>query len=424
MNKLSRAISKPELWVLILFFGTLPLFRGVKNTLIVVFCLMWFVQSYREKNYGGLFRSWEWVLVAFTLSGFVSCFTNPFGWEGPMSGVFTFIKLMLPVVLLSRLTINLEEVKVLVLSVVIGAFVAIIESWLSWDVTKNIYPELKSVGHVNQSALYISLAFGAVVSLAIISKGWQRLLFIGGAIFFALAMLPTRSMTASAVVVSMFMMAVIITFRVNRQFLGSLTLILLVAGTGWKVAENNSNVAQNFEKQIEYRLDGGDTGSNFWSYRDMIFKNSVFILKDYPLFGAGDRHFGLATGYDNVKAVTERRGVEYRSDEFHHTVHGHNFVTSIMVNRGYIGLSLMLFFLLLIGWQHLLWLINYFKTRNESIYPLLGIMSGIYVAVGGIGQSTLYVEHGQLAFCFIGISMSYLKLYEKHSFSSNNTLTS
>lgn len=408
MNKLSRIISKPELWVLILTLVSLPLFRGVKNTLVIVFCLVWFVQSYKIKNYGGLLRSWEWVLAAFTISGIISCFTNPFGWEGSISGVFTFIKLMLPAVLLSRLTISSKEVKMLAVAAIVGTFVAVIESWLSWDVTKNIYPELKSVGHVNQSALYISLTFGAAVVLAITSKGWQKLFFMGVSAFFALAMLPTRSMTASAVVVSMFIMAVILTFRPNKRFLGGLIAIVIVAGAGWKIADDHSVVARNFEKQIEYRLEGGDTGSNFWSYRDMIFKNSVFILKDYPWFGAGDRHFGLATGYENVKEVAERRGIEYKSDEFHHTNHGHNFVTSIMVNRGYVGLTLILTFLLLIGWQHLLWVVTYFKNREISVYPLLGIMAGIYIVVGGIGQSTLYVEHGQLAFCFLGVSMGYL----------------
>ena len=408
MNKLSRVISKPELWILILFLLTLPLFRGVKNTLIVLFCLVWLVQSFREKKYGGAVKGWEWALIAFTASGVISSFTNPFGWEVSVSGVITFIKIMLPALLLSRLIVSTQEAKVLVIATVAGAFLAVIESWLTWDMTVWIYPELKSVGHVNQSALYISLAFGAAAALFITSKGWQKLLFAAISIFFAIAILPTRSMTAAAVVFSMFIMSVLITFKADKRFFGGLIVVILVATAGWKIADNYSVVAKNFEKQIEYRLEGGDTGSNFWSYRDMIFRNSIFILKDYPWFGAGDRHFEVATGYENVKSVAERRGIEFKSEEFHHANHGHNLVSSIMVNRGYVGLGFILCFLLLVGWPHFLWLINYFHHRKASIYPLIGIMSGIYIAVGGIGQSTLYVEHGQLAFCFLGLSLGYL----------------
>lgn len=404
-----RAISKIELFLLMAFFFVLPLYEGPKNILLVAYIITWCVQSWKANNFGGKLRLWEWALVLFLAAGFISCFTNPFGWEKPLSGVQTFAKLILPALLISRTNIPTPKATLLGSSIILGTLIAVLESWYVWNRDGGQYPELNSVGHVNQSALYIAIAFGVSLSLFMFQKGWIKGLSAVVALFFAIAMVPTLSTTAVVVIAAMAIGAILIQFRPDRKNLTLLTVCVTVIGTSLFVASSHIPVVKSFKDEIAYRIRGGDTGNSFLSARDVIFNSVIFVLPDFPMFGAGDRHFDIATSEEYMKSVAAQRGVPFESERFLHTNHGHNMVTSVLLNRGYIGLFLMLTFVLVAAWKHLHWLIQYYSERKLELEPVMGIMTGIYIIVGGLGNSTLYVEHGQLAFCLIGLSMGCLQ---------------
>lgn len=404
-----RAISKTELFLLVAFFFALPLYEGPKNLFLVAYIIAWCVQSWRARDFGGKLRSWEWVLVLFLATGFISSFSNPFGWERPLSGALTFVKLIIPALLLSRTTIPTLKVTLLGSSIILGTFIAVLESWYVWIQAAGEYPELNSVGHVNQSALYIAIAFGVSLTLFMMHKGWKKTLSAVAALFFAAAMVPTISLTAVAVIVAMAIAAVCIQFKPSRRNLFMLLGSIAVIGLTLYITSNHIAKVKSFTSNIEYHMQGGDTGSSFLSKRDVIFNSVVFVLSDFPMFGAGDRHFDIATSQEYMESIAAQRGVPYESEKFFHTNHGHNMVTSVLLNRGYVGLFLILSFIFIAAWKHLQWLIQYYSDRKLELEPVIGIMTGIYIIVGGMGNSTLYVEHGQLAFCLIGLSMGYLQ---------------
>ena len=404
-----RAISKIELFLLMAFFFVLPLYEGPKNILLVTYIITWCAQSWKAKNFGGKLRLWEWALVLFLAAGFISCFTNPFGWEKPLSGALTFAKLILPALLISRTSIPTPKATLLGSSIILGTLIAVLESWYVWNRDGGLYPELNSVGHVNQSALYIAIAFGVSLSLFMFQKRWIKGLSAIAALFFAIAMVPTLSTTAVVVIAAMAIAAILIQFRPDRKNLTLLTVCVTVIGTSLFVASSHIPVVKSFKDEIAYRIRGGDTGNSFLSARDVIFNSVIFVLPEFPMFGAGDRHFDIATGEEYMKSVAAQRRVPFESERFLHTNHGHNIVTSVLLNRGYIGLFLMLTFVLVAAWKHLQWLVQYYSERKLELEPVMGIMTGIYIIVGGMGNSTLYVEHGQLAFCLIGLSMGCLQ---------------
>ncbi|USE37487.1 O-antigen ligase [Endozoicomonas sp. SCSIO W0465] len=404
-----RAISKAELFLLVAFFFVLPMYEGPKNLLLVAYIISWCMQSWRAKDFGGKLRSWEWVLVLFLAAGFISAHTNPFGWDKPVSGALTFAKLIIPALLISRTSIPTPKVTLLGSSIVLGTLIAILESWYVWNRDGGEYPELHSVGHVNQSALYIAIAFGVSLSLFMFQKGWIKGLSAIATLFFAIAMVPTISITAVAVIAAMAIAAIFMQFRPDRKHLTLLTASVVIIGISLFVASNHIPKVNSFKANIAYHMQGGDTGSSFLSKRDVIFNSVIYVLSDFPMFGAGDRHFDIATSEEYMESVAAQRGTPYESERFFHTNHGHNMVASVLLNRGYVGLFLMLAFILIAAWKHLQWLIQYYSERKLELEPVIGIMTGIYIIVGGMGNSTLYVEHGQLAFCLIGLSMGYLQ---------------
>lgn len=404
-----RVISKLELFLLVAFFFVLPMYESPKNLFLVAYIITWCMQSWRAKDFGGKLHSWEWLLALFLATGFISAYTNPFGWEKSVSGALTFSKLIIPAILLSRTTIPMPKVTLLGSSIILGTFIAVLSSWYVWIRDDGIRPELNSVGHFNHSALYIAVTFGVSLALLMIHKGWKKRLFAAIAIFFVIAVIPTNSITAAATIIAMTIAAIAIHSRPTRN-----NILFLVASTAFIVVALTMSihfvpVVKNFQNKILFYMNGGDTGDSFLSRRDQIFNAAIFVLPKFPLFGAGDRNFGLATDQKYMESLAVQRGVPFEAERFYHTNHGHNLVTSILLNRGYLGLFLILGFIFIATWKHLQWLIQYYSNRKPKLEPVTGIMTGIYIIVGGMGNSTLYVEHGQLAFCLIGLSLGYLQ---------------
>lgn len=404
-----RAISKPELFLLVAFLFVLPMYEGPKNLLLVIYIITWCVQSWRAKDFGGKLRSWEWVLALFLATGFISAYTNPFGWEKPISGALTFTKLILPAILISRTSIPTPKVALLGSSVILGTLIAVLESWYVWIRDGAEHPELNSVGHVNQSALYIAIAFGVSLALFMMNKGWKKALPLLLTFFFAAALIISKSMTAFGVALVMSVAAICIQLKPNVKNAVTLALSVIAMGALVFIASDHISALKKFESKATYHAQGGDTGSSFLSKRDVIFNSVIFVLPDFPVFGAGDRHFDIATSEEYMQSVAAQRGIPYEAERFFHTNHGHNMVSSVLLNRGYLGLLLILSFIFIAAWKHLQWLKQYYSDRKLELEPVIGIMTGIYIIVGGMGNSILYVEHGQLAFCLIGLSLGYLQ---------------
>ncbi len=404
-----RTMTKLELYLLMAFLFVLPLLEGPKNLFLVAYIVIWSVQSYKQKDFGGRLKVWEATLLLFIFAGIISSFTNPFGWQKSISGVLTFTKLIIPALMLSRTVVKSHESNMLAVSIIMGSGIAVLDSWAVWMSNGAMYPELKSVGHVNQSALYINLAFGVSIALAILRTGWTRWIFTGCVVFFAIAMIPTRSLTSLAVMFVMAVMALMLTFKANFKFIAYSAVAILLMASSINYVSKNLPSAQEFRSEIQYRAQGGGNGKDYTSARGVIFNSVTFSLEDFPWFGAGDRHFSEATSREYLEKIASNRNIEYNDSQFFHTNHGHNFVASILMNRGYIGLVFILSFLILTALKHLQWLMLFFSNRHFALEPIMGLMSGIYVIVGGVGNSTLYVEHGQLAFCLIGLSMGWLQ---------------
>ena len=404
-----RSLSKPEFYLLILFLFSLPSFEGPTNLLLVSYLVAWVIQSWRVKTFGGSLRLWEYALLLFLAAGFITAFSNPFGWEEPLKGVLTSAKLILPGICLSRTRVVNNQLLYLLTSATVGTLFAVLAAWYAWWGTGTAYPELHSVGHTNQSALYIALAFGISISLVLTQKGWLRITFALLSVFFALAMLPQGSMTATGVVVAMTALAVAMKLRLKLRTLLITLASVVVIGFTLTYAGKIIPEFDTLATKVTYRIKGGDSGSDYYSKRDLIFNAAIFSLSDFPWFGVGDGHFGKATSLEYIQAKAAERGVEYQGKRFFHTSHGHMIVTNFLLNRGIIGLSLMLIFLVIVAIMHIQWLWQYFFSRKIELEPVIGLMAGVYVVVGGLGNSTLYVEHGQLAFCLLGLAIGCLQ---------------
>jgi O-antigen ligase len=159
------------------------------------------------------------------------------------------------------------------------------------------------------------------------------------------------------------------------------------------------------EKQIS-----NQEANNILSSRDKVWNVSLEAARFSPLFGLGLSNWHFIT-LDQLKKSVEDRGKVFDANNYYFPGHSHSHYLSALVERGIIGLSVTLAFMLL--WiSHIIKTFKWASKTNESIRLWSGSLSA-WVATFGIGfvNTTFHHEHAILACLFLGIYLSYTRQY-------------
>ena len=152
--------------------------------------------------------------------------------------------------------------------------------------------------------------------------------------------------------------------------------------------------------------------NNTLSYRDKVWNVSLEASRFSPLLGLGlsNWHF---INLPQIKKSVEARGKTFNADNYFFPGHSHNIYLSALVERGIIGLIVTLFFMFY-------WLYDLIKTfkwskKSSTSYMLWTGSFSAWFATFGIGlvNTTFHHEHGILACLFLGIYLSYTRLFLK-----------
>jgi hypothetical protein len=398
----------PDPWIyqmltalLCLFLFFLPIYEAPKNIfgglflIVGLLCLAVDRRSVQMREY--LRRPHNVALMILIVSPFfaglgtdhldpVSRFRNALNWSSMPAIVLVFTLLPLR-----------DSARVWALrSICVGVIVAVVMAFISWR--DHPYPELNSVGHVNQSALYLAFALVAAGYL------WVRrsTTFFDGLICMAtvVAVLtflgPAKSIVA--VVTSMIGLLGIGVF-VLRQ-VGSATrtslfvtvciaLVSTFAIAQWSQWKPYTGLLQ----EIEYRL---VSESDPWSQRDRLVL-AAWTLAGTSINGYGLGSFGQVVTVDNLAEVTRSRGMSWAEERHNYftSSHGHNLFANVLVERGWLGIVAVGLALILIA-------MSIIQKPTWSSENVLGATTLAMILVAGLGQSALHVEHGQLALILLG----------------------
>ena len=120
--------------------------------------------------------------------------------------------------------------------------------------------------------------------------------------------------------------------------------------------------------------------------------NTSLVVAGSSIFGYGLSSFGKATEATNVKAALESRGSSWEAFKSNYvsSSHGHNILSNVLVERGWAGVTIILMFQIA--------LLRVFLKSPKAYGSAIGILTLSAISIGGLFQSTLHVEHGQLAF--------------------------
>ncbi len=308
------------------------------------------------------------------------------------------------VIATARLNCSRGQLFLIWAALMIGGALAIGESFWVWQSNDKPYPEFRSVGHVNHSSMYTLISLAAGLGALYARQRWLQILGLI-AIASSLAFLPpSRSLVGGVAITSILIVALGIV-AVKKWLLRGLILSTL-SGLAVVSTVLMTPAAAGFRSELVGRV----MGDNFYSGRDKILNSALAVWDYHPVLGTGWFSFGTATSEEAVRAALEADGIQYDSNVYWHFPHGHNLWTTMLIERGLVGVVLISILLFLYFWTFLP-----ISLSREQLDPVdrgsaVGaLLVAVGFAVAGLGNTTMMNEHGHAGMAFIAVVYGYLR---------------
>ena len=241
---------------------------------------------------------------------------------------------------------------------------------------------LRSVGHPNQSALFATTAYVILVWLVANQRSIMIRLMAVVAIFLTIIFIIRTSSLLSVglvIIVSLSWMLSGVRFKRSRWL--HYIMIFIVASISL-VALFGKNL--EIHDKMKSRLES----SSMTSHRIELLNSYRLFFDDHFLLGWGVGSFKQVVTEERVKAkLNIATGDQWHpiSRRFHFSQHAHNFYGQILIERGLIGL------IVIVAYVATIMRALPSKRDFSLITPLL-----IIFFCGGLFQTTLHAEHGIL----------------------------
>jgi O-antigen ligase len=388
--------ARIELGVLVAFCVFLPIVEPWKNITWALYILCWLANRIRRRDFGGPWNAWDSLIATWMASGFVvAAFAGLHGDE--WRGAVDIVRYGAVLWLVKRARYSALEIRwiigALVASTLLGLAIGYYRLWAG--LAKSGMLQLHSVGHVNHTAIYLTIMFALCVAWLLGSwRAWR-------VVFRVVALAITAAVFAS------------IFYTASRAAIGVALLLLPLLGLAWRprlrwafiggliAAVLVTVAAVWFGAEVVRRQQNYEATANILSYRDGIWHMGVEGWRHFPWFGVGMDNYQLID-QERIKGWLAAEGKPYDPAQYVHFPHGHSLYLNTLAERGVAG-SLVLLAVLLA------WLAAVFKPpaaqADDLDWTLWGAALGAWFVTIAIGfvNTTLHHEHGILAVLLLGL---------------------
>jgi O-antigen ligase len=386
---------RTELGLLIALAVVLPVFEPAKNVLWGSYLLVWIANRVRTGEAGGAWSGCDTLLALLMGSGFVVALfagLHHHEWLGPID-VVRYASLAL---LVGRGGYGRRALLALGATLVASTVAAALFGHWQYFVTgERDFVELRSVGHVNHSAIYVAIVLGTCVAATL--SYWASL----GA-----------GLRSLAIAVVLFLVGTLIAMESRGAIGAAALLVLVLALAGRGVARRTFGafvvalllgalLAWAADLRLMRKADRNLVDASPYSYRDGLWRAGVVAWRRFPYFGVGLDNYSQIT-----PALTEQwlreRGRAFDPARYYWSSHAHSLYVNTLAERGLFGFAAMAIFLG--GWFIALVRWRPPPTADPLERTLWGAaLSAWFVTVaGGVVNTTLHHEHGMLAMLFLG----------------------
>ena len=401
----ARGATTLEVALIALVLFCLPLYEAPKNVFSLVFLIVWGLCAFRSGRVGAA-SPFDLPIAGLAAVLWIAPLLSNFGDTiTPLGSAPRWTLLALFVLAASRLDYTRSQLISLMVALMVGGVVAVAESLWAWSPNaKPLYPEFRSVGHVNHSSMYSLIPLAAGVGALHMREWWIKAIGIP-AIVSTLAFLPPSKSLVGGVAVLTILMVGFGAWAWCRSSLRGLALsftTVIVIAVGLAATPP----AAGLRIELASRIHGDD----IFSSRDRILNSALAVWDRHPLIGTGWFSFGPVTSEEEVRAALAAKGQEYDPNSYVHMPHGHNLWTTMLVERGLLGVALVTVLLYL-----------YFRTfspfvlSRERLDPsdraaaLVALLVAVGFVVAGLGNTTMMNEHGHAGMAIIAIVYGHLR---------------
>ena len=375
----------------------LPLREAPKNLFWLAYVVTWvanraFLQR-GERDFGGPWDHWDTLFAAWIVSGYAAALFagihTPEGNEwGAVNDLVRYVSLGWCV---RRAGYTRAQALALLAMLAASAALGTVEALWRWKIghTKKAL-ELVSVGHVNHSAIYLTICVG--IAAGLLCALWRS---IGGAartalgaagLLMTVAILMTDSRAAFIAVLPLVLICAFFTIRAGvfgvrawAMVLGGLALALAFGGIG------------SVERHVAHALQ-----NNITAERDLIWNRALVATRANLWFGVGMDNFSRITD-ERLQEWLAGKGQRYEPNDYRRAPHAHSLYLNTLTERGIQGLALLL--LVLGAWGVRLWRLRP-RAGGDTQETVIwcAAFSGWFVTVLiGVANTTMHHEHAILA---------------------------
>jgi O-antigen ligase len=390
---------------------SLPSLEAPKNIFLVGYLITRVISEVIEGKQGiKQWKSWDFLFLTIIFTAFLSTIFSGFSGLEEWKGYRVFLTAILTGWFLSRTHYTQNQYRIIFLLITLSIIPPLL--WGLYEyliINSKTSLEIHSVGHFNHSAIYLTMIFGATLGWFISqfdfkktngANPWQTI-FIGVMSFILfIALIIGQSRGAYGIAIILGLCIFLLGNNTKVKIIGIVTMLLVITSSIFL----KSDIIQ---KQIN-----NQKNNNVLSYRDKVWNVSIEASRFSPLLGLGLSNWHFIKLSQLQKSV-EARGETFNADNYFFPGHSHSLYFSALVERGIVGLLVTLIFM----FYWLYDLIKTFKWSKKSSTPYMlwtGSFSA-WLATFGIGlvNTTFHHEHGILACLFLGIYLSYTRLFLK-----------
>lgn len=393
----ARRLALAQFGLLAVFVIALPLAEGPKNIAAALFALAWLLQVAWLRDPGGRWDRFDTAFAALLGAALLAAWQG--GYRGGLSDV---VRIVLLAWLVKRSGLAAAAGVQLLLAAGAALWLALLIGLADYARRASLFLELPSVGHVNQSALYIALLAAAAFAWALQRAPDSRLARVAvtlSAAGFAAGLFVSGSraaLLAYGVFVAGF--SLLWLARALRDRLARRRLLAVLAA-GALLLAGLLAVARFLPADPVM----GTIGAKLTDSRSMPIRMAHWRLAEEgwrarPWFGFGPDAFHTLRP-EQACQWRAAQGKDCDPAAYLPASHVHSLYLAAAVERGAVGVAALLLLLGVWGWT----LVR--SLRTEAARPLWAASAAglVVVAVGGLFNTTLRVEHGSLALLMLAL---------------------
>lgn len=256
--------------------------------------------------------------------------------------------------------------------------------------------ELHSVGHVNHSAIYLAITYGALLSY--ILSTWRshdlinRTMLILLNLFMLYGLILGQS--RGALGIGLFLTGLLILCMPNTKKIKCILIVFFSLIIAFMFV---------FKANVIEKHQSNQKASNVLAFRDVIWNTSIEAARFYPIFGIGNGNWKYIQ-IQQIKNSVESRNEPFNENHYLTGVgHSHNLYLMALVERGILGFIALIAFMLI-------WVQTLFrnsptpKTSPQNNLSWGASLSAWIVTFGvGLVNSTFHHEEALLALLLLSI---------------------